>query len=330
MSSERSGSNLLRTLLDNHSELYGPRAPQLMKTFEGILPYYNGLDSNLPIPELFEDMKKVLNHQFHDWKVEGDLNYIAPEANNFFDLWQAFYDFDLKKHAASSIVCKENNIFDFAFEILNAMPSAKFLYLYRDPRDVAASWMKVPLGFKNVNEAAMNWHREQMKCIKAIKNFGLPVQLISYEALINNTPKEMTRLLEGLNLKVEEACFQTESTKNKDLKWNKYWENLDKPVMSSNSGKYKISLTGEEIKIIETRCQQSMKILGYELNTEANWQSPGPSFVDKLYYSKFNKKKPIYKNKVVDAKVNEVLLDRAKVVREIKNIRIKEWKASKY
>jgi len=297
MSSERSGSNLLRTLLDNHSKLYGPRAPQLMKTFEGILPYYAALDDPLPMAKLFGDMKEVLNHKFHDWKVAGDCEEIAPAAESFFDLWP--------------------------------MPSAKFIYLYRDPRDVAASWMKVPLGFKNVNEAAVHWSKEQTKCLKVIKSFGLPAQMISYEALIENTPKEMTRLLEGLNLEIEEECFQTKSEKNKDLKWNKYWENLDKPVMNSNSGKYKISLSGEEIKIIETRCKDTMKILGYETHTDANWSAPAPSVIDKLYYSKFNKKKPLYKNKEVNAEVNEVLLDRAKVVREIRNLRKQEWKASR-
>jgi len=291
MSSERSGSNLLRTLLDNHSMLHGPKAPQILKTFEDILPFYDQMERGLSISqkgirELFDDIKAVLNHPFHDWAIDGEKDEIAPEAESFLDLWQSFYDFDLKRVNRAHVVCKENNIFDFAFQILKAMPTAKFLYLYRDPRDVAASWMKVPLGFKNVSQAATNWHQEQMKCIKAIKNYSLPATTISYEALINNTPKEMERILTFLGLNAEEACYQTDANKNTDLKWNKYWENLDKPVMKSNAGKYKISLSGEEVKIIETRCKESMGLLGYSLETDANWTTPPPNVADKIYYSK--------------------------------------------
>jgi hypothetical protein len=327
MSSERSGSNLLRTLLDNHSALYGPRAPQVMKTFEGILPYYANVNEKLPTKEIFEDMKQVVNHPFHDWKIDGGFAEVAPGGESFFDLWQGFYVEILSRTDAKSIVCKENNIFEFAFEILAAMPTAKFIYLYRDPRDVGASWMKVPLGFKNVNQASTNWHREQMACIKAIRNYNLPATLVSYEDLVEDTPGVMSRVLKDLNLEVEDACFQTEGSKNKDLKWNKYWENLDKPVMKKNAGKYKISLSGEEVKIIETRCKDSMAILGYERNNTDDWKSPAPNFIDKLYYSKFNKKKDVYKNKVVKAEVNAVLLDRAKLVNQIRNKRKSEWKA---
>ncbi len=329
ISSERSGSNLLRTLLDNHPLLYGPLAPQLLKTFDDILPFYGSSIYDLNLDKLFEDMKSVLNHPFHDWKIEKEMNEITSDANSFMDLWQAFYAHDLERNKASHIVCKENNIFDFAFQILQAVPSSKFIYLYRDPRDVCASWMKVPLGFKNVNEAAMNWQREQMKSIKAIKNYSLPVQAISYESLIEDTPKEMTRLLEGLGLPVDPACFQTASEKNKDLKWNKYWENLDKPVMTTNKGKYKKSLSNEEIEIIETRCKEVMMLLGYELDTHANWESPAPAMIDKVYYTAIKKRKGKYVNKQVETQVNEVLLDRAKLVKEIRTKRKNEWKVLK-
>ncbi len=99
--------------------------------------------------------------------------------------------------------------------------------------------------------------------------------------------------------------------------------------MANNFGKYKKSLSEEEIEIIETRCNDVMTILGYSKDTSANWKKPSPSVIDKLYYSNLNRKKSVYKNKNVSAEVNAVLMDRSKLVKEMIVKRKKEWKELK-
>ena len=53
MSSERSGSNLLRSILDSHQDIAAPPALQLFRQFNRILPFYGSLE----IDENFELLK---------------------------------------------------------------------------------------------------------------------------------------------------------------------------------------------------------------------------------------------------------------------------------
>ena len=74
LASERSGSNLLRTLLGNHSDISAPIAPHLIKIFYPIKHYYLDLSSKVNNKNLFCDMLQIVNHPFSNWKLKLDYN----------------------------------------------------------------------------------------------------------------------------------------------------------------------------------------------------------------------------------------------------------------
>ena len=76
MSSERSGSNLLRILLGNHSNISGPAAHQLLQTFYSQIPYYSPLSHRENLINLFEDFMAIVNHPYHSWNIIFDFDYI--------------------------------------------------------------------------------------------------------------------------------------------------------------------------------------------------------------------------------------------------------------
>lgn len=322
LSSERSGTNLLRVLLDNHSKLFGPRAPQLFRAFAKSFPYYT-MDGVLKLEELADDVLEIVNHPFVEWGIQREALLECLEgARSFLDAWEAVYRLKSAERR-ERIVCKENHLFYYAFELKDRFPQARFIFLYRDVRDVCASWMKVPNGFNNVSAAAQNWNQEQLEIIKATRTFGLEVYHLAYEDLISDTPKAMTGLLEYLELEVEADCFRTDKGKGEEVAWNEYWKNLGKGVLKGNSQKYKKSLSDDEVLLIETRAAESMCHLGYSRETVGKWQAPPQSIWHERFKSlAFRFERPKYRKKEVVAEDTR----QGDFARTVNRIEKKRWK----
>ena len=267
MSSERSGSNLLRVLLGNHSNLASPVSPQLLTGFANASRYYAPLYDKKNAERLFNEILNIVNHDYHGWNLKASFDefYKNGEIKSFFDFFDFFYSEKSKTEGSKNrFVCKENAIFDYAFPLKHHYPDAKFLYLYRDPRDYAASWMKVPLGFETPEQAVQVWVSEQRRCDILVNAFGLECIPVKYEELITNTELVMTRILEFIGEPLDVKCFSTDQEKNKEYSWNTYWKNLEKPVMKDNFGNFQKTFDEDAIRMIELTCKEFMLRLGYQ------------------------------------------------------------------
>lgn len=274
MSSERSGSNLLRTLLSNHSDICAPPAPHLIVSFKNAIPYYGLLSSKDNAKKLFEDMIVIVNHRLHNWrlKIEFEEMYHKYRPKEFFDFFNLFYNEKTFLSNKKRFVCKENAIFNFAVEIIDYYKSAKFIYIYRDPRDYVNSWMNMPLGPNTPLDAASLWYHEQEKCNTLLETLDNKVFSVKYENLLKNTHKIITDLLLFLSEPVEDACFQVQP-KNQDLLFSEYWKNLNNEIMRTNYKKYIGSFNINTINMIETVTKDYMIKLGYEFETNADWEN---------------------------------------------------------
>ncbi|RMD66616.1 sulfotransferase, partial [Candidatus Parcubacteria bacterium] len=276
VSSERSGSNLLRTLLGNHSHISAPISPQFIPVFHRLVMYYQPLSEEENAYHLLEDMLSLANHPYYGWALTMDIEdvYHRYRPQVFLDFFHLLYEEYRAREDKQRFVCKENNLFDFAFQLWRHYGQARFIYLYRDPRDYVASFMNVPAGFKTVYNAAVNWKVEQEKCEVLSGVFGLPMHRVRYEDLITDTPGVMKGVLAFLEEPVEESCFEVQTDRNRAAARNVYWKNLTKPVMRSNSGKYRTLFAAQDINIIETVAYEQMIRLGYDLESRADWRKP--------------------------------------------------------
>ena len=275
VSSERSGSNLLRTLLGNHSNICCPRAPHLLKTFSRLHHlYWPGSNTENSIA-LLDDMISVANFELFDWQLtmSGQEIFERHRPSNLVSCFHAIYATYAQEVETNNFVCKENNLFDFVCQLERFYDSPKFIYLYRDPRDYVASWLKVPMLFKTPFHAAQNWAQEQSICLREFRGFGLPAHFVSYENLISDTPTTMAEILSFVGETVDERCFHVDSEKNKDQAGNPFLKNLSQQVDSRNQKKYRKQLSPSEIEVIETLTKREMVQLGYELESAANWKS---------------------------------------------------------
>jgi hypothetical protein len=93
LSSERSGSNLLRSLFSNHSQVDGPVSPQFTDPFLKNLHRYGRIENRLNAVRLIEDMLLYSKHRYSAWDIEstGEAIYEKYQPRSFFGVLFALY-----------------------------------------------------------------------------------------------------------------------------------------------------------------------------------------------------------------------------------------------
>ena len=316
--SERSGSNLLRTLLGNHYQVSAPIAPHLYDSFKKSLFYYGDLKVRENMIQLLDDMISLSNHEYINWNFETTPMELFDEyhPDTFYGAFNSLYTANALKEGKQHYVCKGNHMFEVIFEIIASAENPKFLYLHRDPRDHVASWLKTPLYMYTPLQIISKWEREQQKCISLIEGHNVEMLKISYEELISQTESEVKRILSFLSLPTDQNCFVT-NKKNSESTRNIFWKNLAKPIDKTNTRNYRSTLTAEDICIVEYVAARSMSYLKYQRDTQiSDVNLKQPFFRVRNKWRHFRNKKRATELKNTKMKL---LLDKNNLVKKLRN-----------
>lgn len=271
LASERSGTNLLRRRFTEYQDsYYGPAPLHLLKHLYWAEPYFGDLSVEDNFSEFINCALGLAYHHFSPWDEDITVDQVKERYDNFFGdvrsavgVMHVIYQIYAGLKGYDSYFCKDNNLFDFVPDIKIMIPDAKFIYLYRDPRDIVLSQMQRPLQNKSISFLADLWRDEQTKCIRHAQflNKNNDVFFISYEDFIGDEDDCIERLCCFLDVgKVDRKTnfFAKEKTEIQE------WSNLKKATMKDNSGKFLGSLNRSKIEKIEGICWHQMRWLGYE------------------------------------------------------------------
>ncbi len=272
LGSERSGSNLLRILLGNHSQVSAPIAPHFCDVFSKRFKYYLPLGEQKRV-ELLTDIERYINHPFNDWNFFFDTEKMIKtyRLESFIDFMHAAYAEKALKEGKANYFAKDNHNHKYALGILKDIPGVKFIYLYRDPRDHVASWLRTPIHLHTPFKAISKWTREQEACLQLHRFYNIDMHFIKYEDLVADTSRVMADLLKFLFLDTEVSCFSTRKD-NEDAAKHPLWKNINKPIKKDNYGKFRDVLFGKNLELVETIAKSMMEELGYNLETNAQWR----------------------------------------------------------
>lgn len=276
MSSERSGSNLVRKMLGAHPEIVDPPPPHMWMHLSSHLPFYGPLSEDANLDKLIEDaieMTQVENshlewpHRFEPEDVRQRLRG-RTLSSVIGALYEAFAD----REGGDVWVCKENNLFEHAFRIRATFPEARFIYLARDGRDVACSMKKVPTHDHHVYPIAHEWRDEQLTCLSVYQDLVQEdaVTLLRYEELIEEPEAELQRLSSFIEVDYHPRMlhFHEADRTQTEARKTDYWENLDKPVMSDNKAKFFDQMSTTEREVFEAVAGDVLELLGYPIHFE--------------------------------------------------------------
>lgn len=267
---QRSGSNLLRLILNESPSIAAPHPPHILQRFMPLLPVYGNLDNDKNFKKLIDDVCKLVELNPVPWdkvKLNRKEIFNRCKEKSLVAVYGAVMDMYAEAHDASAWMCKSmQNIF-WADDINVYFNNPKYIYLYRDPRDVTLSFTKAVIGEKHPYFIAKQWNELQKSCIAQMNWHGSETIFpLSYENLLENPEKIVKELCQFLEIEFSKEMlnFHTSREAERSAKSSSLWENLSQPIKSNNSKKFMTELTTEQIKIIESITGDVMDTLGYE------------------------------------------------------------------
>jgi hypothetical protein len=178
----------------------------------------------------------------------------------------AVYDVCAEEKGALTWCCKSLQNINYTREIEAYFREPKYIYLYRDGRDVAVSFSKAVVGEKHFYHIATEWAATQKLAFALRKKIG-PERFfsISYEEL-TAYPEQTARLLcafLGVTYRESMLDFHGTEEAKRAATSSELWKNVATPVMKNNSRKFLREADPRDIGIFESVAGRVLDALGY-------------------------------------------------------------------
>lgn len=269
MCSERSGSNLITKIFDAHPDYCGPGSPHLFKVFREISHLFS-TDRR----ELANSVLDLFEAKVASWKIDAlnreDLINLLICCSNSSEMCAALYSAEAAQSGKPHVLVNESNSHAFLAAFLVQAENPKVLFMVRDPRDMAVSWMDGPVMRGGVLRAAERWLSDQTGYMAALASLDgeLPSCFLRYEDLLSAPEEQLKRAANDLGIEFDRSmlAFSAKSeTAQMDAARSSMWANLNKPLITTNIQKFRSRLSDEQILYVESICAAYMEALGYEL-----------------------------------------------------------------
>jgi hypothetical protein len=269
---QRSGSNLLRVILDQSEEIASPHPPHVLTTFVPLLDLYD-LTNAAGYKLLISDVVDFVEANPVPWEgVELDKDQLFKESSTYsiFELNKLICRQAAISKNAGFWCCKSMTNFLYADEIEKAEPGLKYIFLYRDGRDVALSFKKAIVGEKSTYHLAKQWKRDQDACIALSERLDKTRFFsLNYETLIAKPEETIKELCDFLNIAYSSNMmnFYTSKTSKLAADAGEMWSNLEKPIIKNNTNKFLKEFSKEDLEIFELVAGDTLQKLGYPVYT---------------------------------------------------------------
>ncbi len=272
---QRSGSNLLRVILDQSPQIASPHPPHILTTFVPLLPLYT-IENQLDYQLLLNDVVDFVEANPVPWdgvSLNRESLLEQSEEHSVFELNKLICREAAIQKGADYWCCKSMYNFMYAEDIEKVEPALKYVFLYRDGRDVAVSFKKAIVGEKNSYFLAKQWKRDQEACLDLATRLNENQFFsLNYETLISQPEAIIQRLCEFLNIAYIPTMLDFHTSKESRITANagEMWANLERPIMANNTGKFLKELSKEDLEIFEFVAGDTLKKLGYPLYSDFN------------------------------------------------------------
>jgi hypothetical protein len=268
---ERSGSNLLRLILNAHPQITVPHPPHIMAFFAPLEKYYGDLSRDESFRKLTDDVLLHILGHIHPWPTPVDKESLVEQAapRDLFGLFAAVYE----QHLAAAVGkrrwgCKSTFMIHYTERIFARYPDAQLIWLVRDPRDVALSSRESVFNPYHPYYTARLWAEQQELGLRLAAQLNPASMLrVHYETLITEPGATVARICDFLNIEFDPAMLRFFETKDALISANQArdWRNTASPIISDNANKFRGRMLAEDINAIESIAGATMLKLGYEL-----------------------------------------------------------------
>lgn len=275
----RSGTSLLRLMFNAHPKIIAPPESGFLHWWYEKYKFWSVQEgtSIKAIEAYVEDL--LASKKIEGWHLQkqGLINFMFRKTpENYADLTTVVYEFYAKlQNCAPNLILDKNNYYIHHLKDLDKIWSdAHFIYLIRDGRDVACSYLNLknietdsvyrPQLSQNIETIAEEWNQNNLKIQNFLKTKNhSKYSMLRYEDLIQNPKKQLIPVVEKLGLHFSDKMldyYHHNDEPISTLDWK--MKTLSKPD-PQNIGKYKSLLSKEEIKTINEIAEKVLVKGGY-------------------------------------------------------------------
>jgi len=271
--SERSGSNLISTIVGQHPRVYAHPPYHLGRDLIMKLPEVGGKRASPAALEvLVRHAAQRISRYRGDEEASRLVDWVGSRATvDAYSLARfAYQELPLDAHGKHALV-KENNIHQMLFFLVDCFPDARFIFQVRDPRDFLLSaklrkkrWLGNKFG--SLRNALNVWREDQIGGLNALGLLGPDrVHLQRYEDLVSDAESTLRSLCDFLGLDFDERMHDFHAADDAQRLAVKGGprENVARPMMTTNFRKYRKGLSRREIRIVEAHLGDLMDRFGY-------------------------------------------------------------------
>jgi LPS sulfotransferase NodH len=268
---QRSGSNLLRLMLNQLPEIAAPHPPHILQRLMPLLPGYGDLSVNAHFSQLLEDVCRLVELNPVPWEgVALDREDVARRCRvrNLVAIHGAVYDICAEAKGSKTWCCKSLANIQYVPQIEAYFKKPRYIYLYRDGRDVAVSFHKAVVGEKHYYHIAKEWASTQELALKLQREIELSrFFCVSYEELIANPERTAVDICDFLGVSFCESMldYHRTSEAQRAASSSDLWVNVTNPVMKNNSRKFLREAGEQDIRVFESVAGHVLDALGYDL-----------------------------------------------------------------
>jgi hypothetical protein len=258
--SARSGTTLLRLMLNAHPEVAVPSESRF------VVEFWEGRDE----VDVDRFLKKLAAyHLFAHWQVPIDAvrTEIGDVAScRYSDAVAAAYRAFARAHGKSRWGDKTPRYVEHIPFLAGLFPGARFVHMMRDGRNVALSYANVPFGPKTVARAARLWARRVEVGIRDGRALPQGHYLeLTYERLIADSESEIGSLCSFLDLKFDPGMLDhTERARDVILDRARKYNPLITQRPGAGASDWTRAMKPSHVKVFEAVAGNALDTAGYE------------------------------------------------------------------
>jgi len=267
---QRSGSNLLRLMLNQLKDISSPHPPHILERMIPLMQNYGDLNSDDTFAVLVDDVCRLVELNPVEWSgviFDRDVVMAKAKERSLMSVYGAIYDLYAQSQGAKTWCCKSLANINYIDDIEEYFDRSKYIYLYRDGRDVALSFQKAVVGEKHIYCIAKEWADTQARALSLRDVIDKACfHSISYEQLTQQPEKTARSLCDFLQTDYVSAMLDFHKTREAQnaAESSNLWGNVTSPVIQNNSKKYIKEMPYDEIAIFESVAGNMLDALAYD------------------------------------------------------------------
>ncbi|MEP6573679.1 MAG: sulfotransferase [Gemmatimonadota bacterium] len=265
---QRSGTTLLRLMLDNHPDIAIPLdTVGLWSRYEDRLSEYHNLASTADRARLVSDLLAEERIQLWETPLSAERILSRVGAGTFPDIIRAFHECYAETRGKTLWGDKDPGNMLRIPQLVRWFPECRMLHIIRDGRDACLSQLEQSFGSDDLLDCACEW-REQVWWVRQLGAIMGPARYfeLRYEDLVAQPESWLRRICGFLGVPYAASMLQYHESVSKSVPDSKrhIWPKLDQPPRADNTERWKRKLSPAMRACFEKRAWDVLRSCDYE------------------------------------------------------------------